>query len=183
MSNTTAVQVPFVARLPIRVGAAAALIATATLPIAALVVCLGLLLAAARVDVRENRLPDHLVGSAALPILGVAALALTSHRADVAASITIGAALLAGLLLVLHLADPAGMGFGDVKAAAVLGAALGVVDERLALWVLGIASAVGLVWMGVTRRRAVAFGAPLVIAGVVCIAFAVARGAEVVSWR
>jgi len=182
MSKTTALPVPL-ARSPIRVGVAVVLLATATLPIAALVACFSLLLAAARVDLRDHRLPDRLVGSAALPILGVAALALASHRADVVASITIGAALLAGLLLVLHLADPSGMGFGDVKAAAVLGAALGIVDQRLALWALGIASAVGLVWMGLTRCRTVAFGAPLVIAGVVCLLFAMARGAEVVSWR
>ncbi|HEY3486017.1 MAG TPA: prepilin peptidase [Ilumatobacteraceae bacterium] len=183
MSNATALPIRLVARLPIRIAAGTALVATAMSPIAALVVCFALLLAAARVDLREHRLPDRLVGAAALPILGIAALAVTSQRGDIVAAIATGAALLAGLLLVLHLADPAGMGFGDVKAAAVLGAALGVVDPQLALWVLGIASAVGLVWIGATRRRVIAFGAPLVVAGIGCIAFALVRGAEVVTWR
>ncbi|HEX7247806.1 MAG TPA: type II secretion system F family protein, partial [Actinomycetota bacterium] len=47
-------------------------------------------------------------------------------------SAALGAAVLGGPLLVTHLVTPAGMGFGDVKAGAVLGAAL------LRSWMLGL---------------------------------------------
>ena len=57
-----------------------------------------------------------------------------ARHAAVAASpavlrgVVAGAALVGGPLLLTHLVSPAGMGFGDVKAGAVLGAALGLLD-------------------------------------------------------
>ena len=66
--------------------------------------------------------------------------------------------MLGGPLLLTHLVSPTGMGFGDVKAAAVLGAALGLIDPQVALLalVLGLASAA--VWGLARRARSVAFG-------------------------
>ena len=63
--------------------------------------------------------------------------------ADLLRSSLVGAALLGGPLLVTHLVSPAGMGFGDVKAGAVAGAALGLIDPQLAVLalVLGLAAA------------------------------------------
>jgi leader peptidase (prepilin peptidase)/N-methyltransferase len=46
-------------------------------------------------------------------------------------------------VLALHLLSPASMGFGDVKAAVVLGAAVGTVDARLAAVALCLAAAGG----------------------------------------
>ena len=51
-----------------------------------------------------------------------------------------GAILLGGPLLVVHLISPTAMGFGDVKAAFVLGAAVGLVDWRLGLTTLAVAA-------------------------------------------
>ena len=57
-----------------------------------------------------------------------------------------------------HLVSPAGMGFGDVKAGAVIGAAVGLVDPQLAALalVLGLAGSAG--WAAVRRRRTIPLG-------------------------
>jgi leader peptidase (prepilin peptidase)/N-methyltransferase len=80
----------------------------------------------ALVDYRVHRLPDVLtfpLAAATLALLGIAAVL----PADAGSWAT---ALLGGLALgaaywVLHLINPAGMGFGDVKLALGLGTALG----------------------------------------------------------
>ena len=51
----------------------------------------------------------------------------------------------AGLLFVLHLASPAGLGFGDVKLGLLLGLYLGAVSLGLVLWGLLLGSLVGVV--------------------------------------
>jgi prepilin signal peptidase PulO-like enzyme (type II secretory pathway) len=72
-------------------------------------------------------------------------------------------------LLILHLVAPASMGFGDVKAGLVLGAAIGVVNWQLAL--AGLALAAGLTaTVGVlTRASTVAFGPGLVAASAIAL--------------
>ena len=65
----------------------------------------------------------------------VAALALTGSGALLRDVLT-GALVVAGPLLAVHLITPSGMGFGDVKAGAVLGAAMGLIDVELALLAL-----------------------------------------------
>ena len=167
--------------MPITVGPA--LVATALWPPLALIAAFAFLASAALVDVRERRLPDHLLGMAALPIAGLAAGGVAERRSDTVTSIVAGALLLAVPLLVLHLCSPAGMGFGDVKAGAALGGALGVVDPALSIWVLAGASAASLVWMAARRHGSVAFGASLVAAGVVSLPVALMRGAEAMAWR
>lgn len=85
----------------------------------------GVLLAL--VDLAVRRLPDLLT----LPLAGAAALLLGSVALlPGAASGSWGDALLGGLVLgacylVLHLVNPAGLGFGDVKLALALGVVLG----------------------------------------------------------
>ena len=73
-----------------------------------------------------------------------------------------GAAALALPLLLAHLVDPAGLGFGDVKLAVVLGALVGIIDWRLAPVALGVACMSALGWATVKRVRSLAFGPPLV---------------------
>lgn len=70
-------------------------------------------------DVRQRRLPNVLTLPGAGVILAVAAL--TGHGLPALA----GAAALAGLYLLVHLAAPTGMGAGDVKLALGLGAVTG----------------------------------------------------------
>ena len=84
----------------------------------------GVLLAA--VDVRVRRLPDPLtlpLAGAALLLLGLVAL-VPEHAGDWPTALWAALALGAGYY-VLHLINPAGMGFGDVKLALAAGAVLG----------------------------------------------------------
>ncbi len=84
----------------------------------------GVLLAA--VDLRVRRLPDALtlpLAAAALALLGVTAL-LPEHTGHWPTALCAALALAAGHFA-LHLVNPDGMGFGDVKLAAGTGAVLG----------------------------------------------------------
>jgi leader peptidase (prepilin peptidase)/N-methyltransferase len=78
------------------------------------------------VDVRVRRLPDPLtlpLAAAALALLGPAAL-LPEHAGDWTTAL-LGALALGAGYLVLHLINPGGMAFGDVKLALGAGAVLG----------------------------------------------------------
>ncbi|MCX5269284.1 prepilin peptidase [Streptomyces sp. NBC_00199] len=84
----------------------------------------GVLLAV--VDIRVRRLPDPLtlpLAAAALALLGLAAL-LPEHAGDWTTAL-LGALALGAGYLVLHLVNPGGMAFGDVKLALGMGAVLG----------------------------------------------------------
>lgn len=129
----------------------------------AVVVALGTL--AAAVDLRVGRIPNRLVALAgAAAIAGTAAEALASDPGRALAGPWLGSAAFAGPLLLAHLVSPRSIGFGDVKLAAVSGAALGLVDARLGLVALcvatGATAAVGLV-----RRRAQLPLGPGLVAG------------------
>jgi leader peptidase (prepilin peptidase)/N-methyltransferase len=125
---------------------------------------IAVLAPAALVDVREQRLPDHWVLAAASVFVAAGATATLVGDPPAVTSVGAGALAMAGPLLVLHLASPDAMGFGDVKAAIVLGAALGVVDWHLGLVALSIAAALASI-VGLARRRdTIAFGPFLVAA-------------------
>ena len=125
------------------------------------------------IDLRERRLPDRLTlsGAAALLALVGAQVAITADLAPLAGALA-GAALMAGVLLVLHLASPRGMGFGDVKLGLLLGVLVGVRSAGLVLPALLLAGVlgglVGVVQMVRRRRRDVTlpFG-PFLVAGAV----------------
>ena len=143
--------------------AAAAIIAVAStfddrIPLTTGIV-IAALLPAALVDLIDQRLPNRLVGAAGLA--GIATLAAELFVTDLQVAPTdvlFGAVGMAGPLFVTHLVRPAAMGFGDVKLAVVLGAALGLVDSVLGLAALAIGSACAAL-VGLTlRRRTVAFG-------------------------
>lgn len=85
----------------------------------------GLGLALALIDLDVHRLPDALVLPAypvTLALLALASWGIGDWSALVRA--VVGAAVLFGLYFVLLVVRPGGMGFGDVKLAGVLGAAL-----------------------------------------------------------
>jgi leader peptidase (prepilin peptidase)/N-methyltransferase len=73
-------------------------------------------------------------------------------------------------LLVLHLVTPAAMGFGDVKLAVALGAGLGVLEPKLAVLALAVASGLTLVAAAWARRAATAFAPGLVIGAAAALA-------------
>ncbi|MFJ7076258.1 prepilin peptidase [Streptomyces sp. NPDC098781] len=130
----------------------------------------GVLLAL--VDLRVRRLPDVLtlpLAGAALGLLGVVAL-VPEHAGDwptaLWASLALGA-----FYLVLHLINPGGMGFGDVKLALGAGAALGwygwstVMLGTFAGFLLGALYGWGLVLLRrAGRKSALPFG-PFLLGG------------------
>ncbi|HSP27440.1 MAG TPA: prepilin peptidase [Ilumatobacteraceae bacterium] len=147
------------------VAALAVAAAVGAVPLAG-AVAVALLVPAAVVDVAERRLPDVWLVAA----LGALIVLLTADLAFGASTLTDpafggivgGGAAMALPVLALHLLSPASMGFGDVKAAAVLGAAAGTVDWRLGAVALCLASLGGAAVGVLTRRRTIAFGPFLV---------------------
>jgi leader peptidase (prepilin peptidase)/N-methyltransferase len=125
---------------------------------------IAMLVPAALVDWHQRRLPDAIVLAAAavfvLALLGVAAFGTNTSLAGVG----LGVAIFAGPLLVLHLVSPRAMGFGDVKTAAVLGMAIGVVDWGLAAWAL-TAAAASTALAGIARRQSALPLGPGLVAG------------------
>jgi leader peptidase (prepilin peptidase)/N-methyltransferase len=125
------------------------------------------------IDVRERRLPDRLTlgGAAALLALVGAGAAISGEAAPVAGAL-VGAGLMAGILLALHLASPRGMGFGDVKLGLLLGVLVGARAAALvlpALLLAGLLGAIGGVVQMIRRRRrdvTLPFG-PFLVAGTV----------------
>ena len=100
-------------------------------------------------DVRVRRLPNGLTLTGAVVILTGAAVAGRGTPA------LIGGLALGGLYLVVHLADPSGLGAGDVKLALGLGALTGAFG--IAVWTLAALAAPMLTAMmgviAVVRRR------------------------------
>ncbi|WP_314223452.1 A24 family peptidase [Streptomyces zaehneri] len=130
----------------------------------------GVLLAA--VDLRVRRLPDPLtlpLAAAALALLGPAAL-LPEHAGDWTTAL-LGALALGAGYLVLHLVNPGGMAYGDVKLALSVGAVLGwygwatVMLGTFAAFLLGALYGGALAVVGrAGRKTLIAFG-PFMLAG------------------
>lgn len=130
-------------------------------------VAVALLVPAALVDVHVRRLPDRLVTAAALVFV---ALIGVSTDPTTAGRILGGALAMSAPLLVLHLISPTSMGFGDVKAAVVLGAAVGAVDWQLAVSALALAAGATAVVGILIRARTIAFGPGLVVGAALALA-------------
>ena len=145
---------------------AAALVLVAFLYLAAISVALVL------IDIDVKRLPNAIVLPAyavGAVLLGTAAVVVGDNAAIGRAAI--GALALGGLYLVLAIAVPGGMGFGDVKLAGVLGLFLGwlgwapLVVGGIAAYLLGGAFGVALILSRrAGRGTAVPFG-PWMLAG------------------
>ncbi|MET8500814.1 A24 family peptidase [Streptomyces microflavus] len=126
----------------------------------------------ATVDRRVHRLPDPLtlpLAAAAVLLLGGAAL-LPGHAGSWTSAL-LGGLALGGFYFLLFLINPNGMGFGDVKLALALGAALGWYGWEVlflggfAGFLFGAAYGLGLVLLRrAGRRTGIPFG-PFMIAG------------------
>ena len=123
---------------------------------------------AAIVDARSGRLPNPLVALVAWA--ATAAVATAPSPSDAVIGAALGATCFGGPLLVVHILAPPAMGFGDVKLAAALGAALGHLDPLLGLVALcgatGTTAAVGVV----ARRQALPLGPGLVAGAALAVA-------------
>jgi leader peptidase (prepilin peptidase)/N-methyltransferase len=172
-----AASVPY-SRSTFIVGVGAALLALAAtasgeVPLAA-GVGVALLVPAAVVDVAVRRLPDRLVAIALLGVVVAAASGwiiegaggpAVAGPASVDGTVIdmVGGALVVSLpLLLIHLVSPSGMGFGDVKAGFVMGAAVGAVDWQLALSALVLAAGLTATYGIITRARTLPLGPGLV---------------------
>lgn len=90
---------------------------------------------AAVIDIRTMLIPKRLVWVGfGVGLASISAVALFRGNPETIVRALIGAALLFGFLFITHVVSPAGMGFGDVRLAAVLGLYLGWIDIRLPLF-------------------------------------------------
>lgn len=151
------------------VGTAAGLIGVGWHAAAVVGPILGVLGAAvAQVDLRHRRIPDRYLVGGSLVAIGVAAFVEIVGDLRPAMAMVAGACWAAVPLLVVHLVAPAGIGFGDVKFAAVVGALLGVVEANLAALavvgacVLAIVGCVARLW----PRRSIPFAVCLTLASI-----------------
>ena len=138
------------------------------------------------VDLRARRLPDPLTlgGAGALVVTLAVSGAWSGDFAPWWRGLA-GAGLLAGVLLVLHLVSPSGMGFGDVKFAGVLGIYLGWISwGTVALGAFagfllgGVVGGVMLATKRATRKTGIPFG-PFMILGAM---LAILWGQPVIDW-
>ncbi len=130
-------------------------------------VSVGALLALSVVDLHSYRLPDRLVfWSLGLSIAAMLSGALAVGDLSAVGYGILGMLVYFGLLLVVHLISPKGLGFGDVKFSLLLGLNLGwaagitqadwLLVVRMVFWAQLLASMLGLLGglsLGVLRRR------------------------------
>jgi leader peptidase (prepilin peptidase)/N-methyltransferase len=151
------------------------------LELAGYLLLFGALLALSVIDIELFRLPDLLV----LPLLAVSIplVAVVSVVQDEPLRIRYalaGGALYFGFLLVAHVIYPRGMGFGDVKLAAVMGLYVGWLGSSyatalaLVLWAMLIGfvagSIIGIILMAARRRSApIPFGPFLALGTVAAV--------------
>jgi leader peptidase (prepilin peptidase) / N-methyltransferase len=151
------------------VGVAIGSVVIANVPPASAIAVI-VLVPAALVDIRCHRLPDAWVLLAATLFLGGLGVSAAWGRPFDLGAIAIGSLVMAVPLLAMHLWSPEAMGFGDVKAAVVLGAALGAVGWELAVSALALAAGFSAT-VGLMRRApTIAFGPGLVIGAVTALA-------------
>ena len=121
----------------------------------------------AAVDLDVQRIPNRTLGPTAIWVSAcLIALAITEHAADpLLQAVTAAAGCLIGFAI-LHIASPNALGFGDVKLAAILGTAIGVVSLTAVLAALLFACILALTWATATRTTHLAFG-PWIAAGAI----------------
>jgi leader peptidase (prepilin peptidase)/N-methyltransferase len=159
----------------VSIGALAGCLWREPIVLATLVVLTLVAIEVCRVDLASRRIPNELVAAAALFTLAGATVGwLTGSSLW---PVWIGAVVGGGPVLVFHIASPAGMGFGDVKWATALGAAVGLVGWQLAVLVPLVGSLLAVVTAAATRQRRIAFG-PTLSAGAL---FAVTLGPVVMG--
>lgn len=161
-----------VAVATVAVVALAVAVVAGTAPVAASM-AVAMMVPAAVIDVEQRRLPDAWTATALVALLAAlsveAAVGRQFETPDLIGGLLGGALVVALPLLVLHVASPSSMGFGDVKAALVLGAAVGTIDWRLGPVALCLSALAGGVGGLLGRRRTIPFGPFLVFGAWVAV--------------
>lgn len=176
-ANALGTGAPLLLSVVVLSGAALAMIALTVAAVTGLTPLAGaigiaLLVPAAVIDIEQRRIPDAWVVSGGICVivtLVVDSVVGQPNEAEVLPGTALGAIAMTLPVLALHLVSPASMGFGDVKAAVVLGAAIGTTDARLAAVALCLAAAGGATVGLAARRRTIPFGPFLVSASVLVV--------------
>lgn len=137
-----------------------------------------ILIAAAGIDVRSRLIPNRLT----IPAMGVALVWSLAVRVPRPASSLLGLAIAGGLFLLIAALSKGGMGGGDVKLAAAVGAFLGLQHSLLGLFLsflLGALAGLLLMALGKKRRRDHIPFAPFIAAG--CVT-AMLFGDQLLRW-
>lgn len=117
-----------------------------------------ILVLAAAIDVRTFLIPKRVVWVGfGVGVILIAAVSIASGHPGTIVGALIGSVGYFAVLFVANLINPAGMGFGDVRLAVVLGLYLGWIDLRLPLYGLLIACFAGLI-LGLARKARAASG-------------------------
>ena len=175
------VTVTVFAQLAVRYGDSSAL-----LP---LLVLAGCLVTVSVIDLQVQRIPDRITfPTLAIALLLIIAVSVQQDLTDSLPAALIGSGAYFGFLFVTHLVYPAGMGFGDVKLALVMGLYLGWLGWtplypvagplRLVFYALMIGCVIGVAFgLGVQvvtkKRGAFPFGPALALGCFVVVLFAV----------
>jgi leader peptidase (prepilin peptidase)/N-methyltransferase len=141
----------------------------------------AMLLTLSVIDVELFRLPDLIVlPSLVVSLVLVVVVSLIDDNPEQIRYALVGGALYFGFLFVAHLIYPRGMGFGDVKLAAVMGLYVGWLGSSypaaigLVLWAMLIGfvagSIIGIVLLAIRRRsKQIPFGPFLALGAVVAV--------------
>ena len=156
----------------------------------AFLVVFAALLAISAIDLEHFIVPNRIVYPTLFttaPLLVVAAAVEGEWKPLLQAAL--GGALAWGLLLIIHLVSPRGMGFGDVRLAGLIGTALGWLSLGHVLLGLFLgfllASAVGLTLIAArrrTRKDRLPFGPFLAAGAVLAVLFGAPILSSVASW-
>ena len=128
----------------------------------AMIALITVLIALSIIDMATYRLPDRIVLPALCgSIVWMTAVSLIAGRPEDVRSALVGALAFFIVLFAAHLVSPRGMGFGDVKLAALMGLFLGWATDTvldavvLVLWAMLIGFAIGTVagFVILLRRR------------------------------
>jgi leader peptidase (prepilin peptidase)/N-methyltransferase len=154
-------------------GIAGAVLAAAGQPAwAALAVLAGVAVGVVTVDLREQRIPTPLVAIGTVGAVVVAVI--TSARDETWAPLVhaaAGASLVGAAFLVVHLVQPRGLGFGDVRLAALTGAltAYGTASVADAAFAAVLAAVVASIATVARRARATPLAPYLLAASAVAV--------------
>src|SRR5215211_822047 len=142
------------------------------------IVLCTVLVAVSLTDLERRVIPNKIVAAGAIAALAIAALGDPSELPERLAA----GAIAGGVLFVIALAYPRGMGMGDVKLVAMLGLFLGSAVAPAVLIGFAVGAAVGLVMIAMhgsaARKQAIPFGPFLAVGGIVGLWW----GPEMVDW-